>query len=82
MAAQSPAPRPSASPTPDYWVDATARTIGTTAEWSNKVELADLDADDDVDILFANGGLYESAGPPSPGSSRSAMSTATAWSIS
>ncbi len=65
-AAQSPASRPPASPAPALWEDATARTIGATAEWSNKVELADLDADGDVDILFANGGLYESAGPPEP----------------
>ena len=56
----------SPSPATAYWVDATERTIGATAEWSNKVELADLDADGDVDIIFANGGLYEAPGPPEP----------------
>ena len=69
----STAPSAPASPTttptssdPAYWVDATERTIGATAEWSNKVELADLDSDGDVDIIFANGGLYDSPGPPEP----------------
>jgi hypothetical protein len=59
-------PSPTASPPPAYWLDATESTIGTTAEWTNKVELADLDADGDIDILFANGGLYDSPGPPEP----------------
>ena len=40
------------------WRDATDDTIGATAEWSNKVELADVDGDGKVDILFANGGNY------------------------
>lgn len=52
-------------PAAAYWVEATERTIGTTAEWS-KVELADLDADRDIDIIFANGGLDESPGPREP----------------
>jgi hypothetical protein len=38
--------------------------IGDVAEWSNKVELADIDADSDVDILIANGGDYETPGTP------------------
>ncbi|MDH3727295.1 MAG: VCBS repeat-containing protein [Myxococcales bacterium] len=46
------------------WEDATSTTIGTTAGWSNKIELADIDGDGDVDILFANGGNYSSAGAP------------------
>ena len=62
----SPTRTPSPSPATAYWVDATERTIGATAEWSNKVELADLDSDGDVDIIFANGGLYEAPGPPEP----------------
>jgi hypothetical protein len=46
------------------WDDATADTIGTTAQWSNKLELADVDGDGWVDILFANGGGYFTAGTP------------------
>jgi hypothetical protein len=48
------------------WTDATESTIGTTGEWSNKVTLADVNADGRVDILFANGGNYSSAGSPQP----------------
>jgi hypothetical protein len=36
--------------------------MGTTAEWTNKVELADLDGDGHLDILLANGGGYSSTG--------------------
>jgi len=46
------------------WLEATDTTIGVTAEWSNKVELADINGDGLVDILFANGGNYNSAGEP------------------
>src|SRR4051812_16038628 len=46
------------------WQDATATCVGTTAEWSNKVEVADLDGDGNVDILIANGGNYSSPGTP------------------
>jgi hypothetical protein len=48
------------------WTDVTEATIGTTAEWSNKVELADLNDDGRVDILFANGGNYNEPGSPEP----------------
>ncbi|MBA3549322.1 MAG: VCBS repeat-containing protein [Nannocystis sp.] len=40
------------------WEDATAKTIGVTAEWSNKLELADINGDGRVDIMFANGAGY------------------------
>ncbi len=46
------------------WEDATAATIGNTGQWSNKVELADVDGDGLTDILFANGGKYAGPGPP------------------
>ncbi|WAS93873.1 FG-GAP repeat domain-containing protein [Nannocystis punicea] len=48
------------------WEDATAMTIGTTSEWSNKVELADINGDGLVDILFANGAGYASPEAPEP----------------
>ncbi|HUS67679.1 MAG TPA: hypothetical protein VMZ28_24255, partial [Kofleriaceae bacterium] len=48
------------------WQDDTADTIGVTGEWSNKVELADLNDDGRVDLLFANGGNYHEAAPPQP----------------
>jgi hypothetical protein len=44
------------------WRDDTGATIGTTAEWTNKVELADVDGDGWLDILFANGRGYSSPG--------------------
>ena len=46
------------------WEDATMATIGVTAEWSNKVELADIDGDGRVDILFANGAGYSAPEAP------------------
>lgn len=49
-----------------HWSDATGQCIGTTAQWSNKVELADVDKDGKVDLLIANGGNYSSPGTPEP----------------
>ena len=46
------------------WRDATAQTIGTTAEWTNKVELADVDGDGWLDVILANGRGYASPGTP------------------
>ena len=46
------------------WESVTSQTIGTVEDWSNKVELADIDGDGRLDILFANGGSYASPGTP------------------
>ncbi len=46
------------------WVDVTERILGETTEWTNKVELADVDGDGRVDLLFANGENYDSPGNP------------------
>ncbi len=46
--------------------ETTPATIGATGEWSNKVRLADIDHDGDVDILFANGAGYAAPGGPEP----------------
>src|SRR5262245_1632474 len=46
------------------WVEATETTIGDTAGWTNKVEIADIDNDGRPDLLFANGGNYSDPGTP------------------
>jgi hypothetical protein len=48
----------------DLWVDKTTSTIGTTYGYTNRVELADINGDDLVDVLFANGGKYDMPGKP------------------
>ena len=48
------------------WVEATAEVIGDTKEWTNKVEVADLDQDGRPDLLFANGGNYSDPGALEP----------------
>jgi hypothetical protein len=54
-----------ASPlTSPVWVDVTSHSIGSTAEWTNKVEIADIDNDGRPDLLFANGGNYSEPGTP------------------
>ncbi|MBL8756756.1 MAG: VCBS repeat-containing protein [Planctomycetes bacterium] len=58
--------KPTLSLPADLWHDVTATTIGATDDWSNKVELADLDGDGRVDVLFANGGDYEAPGAHVP----------------
>ena len=44
------------------WQDATANCLGTTAEWSSKLELNDVDGDGQLDILVANGSGYSTKG--------------------
>ena len=66
MLAAEPAKVEPASLPVALWADSTAGTIGETGEWTNKVELADLDGDGLVDLLFANGGDYRSPGEPVP----------------
>ena len=54
---------PSSEPASEFagaWVDVTADALGETAEYTNRVELADLNGDGWVDLLFANGGNYDS----------------------
>jgi len=65
LGAQS-APATYADPTSvvGLWDDSTKTTIGTTAEYTNSVELADINGDGRVDILFANGGDYQALGKP------------------
>lgn len=46
------------------WVDVTSERLTATGEWSNKVELADLNDDGLLDLLFANGGDYSTPGTP------------------
>jgi len=46
------------------WFDATEETIGETGQWTNKVEIADINGDGRLDLLFANGGNYSEPGPP------------------
>ena len=57
------------------WKDVTAETIGETSDWSNKVELADLNGDGLVDLLFANEELRRHLGR----SARERMEQSYSW---
>jgi len=46
------------------WADVTDTAIGLTEGYSNKVDLADIDGDGDVDLLFADGGFRRLPGDP------------------
>ncbi|MGE0812353.1 MAG: FG-GAP repeat domain-containing protein [Vicinamibacterales bacterium] len=48
------------------WVDVTRAALPSTAYWTNKVEIADIDGDGRPDLLFANGGDYSTPGTPEP----------------
>lgn len=48
------------------WQDATADCLGTTTEWTNRVEVADVDGDGRVDLLLANGGDHATPGTAQP----------------
>ena len=64
LLAAAPVPQAPAPPAVPIWIDVTKETIGDTAGWTNKVELADLNADGRLDLLFANGGNYSEPGTP------------------
>lgn len=58
-------PTATTDPQVDFlWRDVTTETIGGTSQWTNKVELADINGDGWVDLLFANGGYYDTPEPP------------------
>ena len=44
------------------WEDKTELYLPKTAEWTNRVEVADLNDDGLVDLIFANGGNYSEPG--------------------
>ncbi|WP_228850713.1 FG-GAP repeat domain-containing protein [Aegicerativicinus sediminis] len=46
----------------ELWVDNTETYLPATKEWTNRVEIADLNDDGRVDLLFANGGNYSEPG--------------------
>ncbi|HXT71967.1 MAG TPA: VCBS repeat-containing protein [Vicinamibacterales bacterium] len=55
---------PSQSKPGILWAEATSTTIGETGGWTNKVEIADINNDGLLDLLFANGGDYSTPGKP------------------
>jgi hypothetical protein len=50
----------------DLWIDATQTYLPVTAEWTNRAEVADINGDKQLDLLFANGGNYAEPGKAEP----------------
>lgn len=48
----------------ELWVDQTEVYLPVTQQWTNRVEVADINGDRQLDILFANGGNYSKPGIP------------------
>ncbi|MFT6842249.1 MAG: hypothetical protein ACJASR_001015 [Psychroserpens sp.] len=48
----------------ELWEDKTETYLPVTGEWTNRVEVADINGDKMIDLLFANGGNYSEAGEP------------------
>lgn len=46
----------------DLWLDETNKYLPVTKEWTNRIEVADINGDKLLDILFANGGNYSKPG--------------------
>lgn len=44
------------------WEDMTEKYLPKTAEWTNRVEAVDLNGDNWIDLIFANGGDYSEPG--------------------
>lgn len=53
---------PKASEVFALWVDETSTYLPITKEWTNRVEVADINGDNMIDLLFANGGNYSKPG--------------------
>ncbi len=51
-------------PGSQLWKDQTPVYLPVTGEWTNRVEVADINGDGMVDLLFANGGNYSQPGEP------------------
>jgi len=48
----------------ELWEDKTQIYLPNTSEWTNRVEVADINGDTMIDLLFANGGNYSEPGEP------------------
>lgn len=47
---------------PFLWEDETEKYLPKTAEWTNRVEVSDINGDNRVDLIFSNGGDYSEPG--------------------